>query len=130
MFRSDRRDAKAISNVLWELHYTDDQLDRLDKAMTRMSDRSWTALRIFCAALAICIMFVGLGILFWNPVPVYIGVAVIPIPLMVLIHYESRYGVVRSIHSGVMIDIVVNGLEGVYGKTKKEGNDRIDDGQQ
>lgn len=116
MFKSDRRDIKQISDVFWELSYTDDQLDRLDEAMTRMSDVASRSFDIFLVALSIFLLTIGLAILFWNPMPILAGIIVLPVPLMFWIHYESGYAVLKSIHSGVMIDIVVKGLKKGLGR--------------
>lgn len=119
MFKSDKRDIKQISDVFWELSYTDDQLDRLDKAMTRMSNVASRSFDILLIALAIFLLTLGLAILFWNPMPILAGIIVLPIPLMFWIHYESGYAVLKSIHSGVRIDIVVKGLKGLRSKDDK-----------
>lgn len=111
MFKSDRRDIKQISDVFWELSYTDDQLGRLDKAMTRMSNVASRSFDIFLIALAIFLLTIGLTILFWNPMPILAGIIVLPVPLMFWIHYESSYAVLKNIHSGVVIDMVVKGLK-------------------
>ena len=119
MFKSDKRDIKQISDVFWELSYTDDQLDRLDKAMTRMMNVASRSFDIFLIALSIFLLTIGLAILFWNPMPILAGIMVLPVPLMFWIHYESGYAVLKSIHSGVEIDIVVKGLKGLRGKDDK-----------
>ena len=119
MFKSDKRNIKQISDVFWELSYTDDQLDRLDKAMTRMMNVASRSFDIFLIALFIFLLTVGLAILFWNPMPILAGIIVLPVPLMFWIHYESSYAVLKSIHSGVEIDIVVKGLKGLGRKDDK-----------
>lgn len=119
MFKSDKRDIKQISDVFWELSYTDDQLDRLDKAMTRMSNVASRSFDIFLIALSIFLLTIGLAILFWNPMPILAGIIVLPVPLMFWIHYESSYAVLKSIHSGVRIDIVVKGLKELRSKDDK-----------
>lgn len=119
MFKSDRRDIKQISDVFWELSYTDDQLDRLDKAMTRMMNMASRSFDIFLIALSIFLLTIGLAILFWNPMPILAGIIVLPVPLMFWIHYESGYAVLKSIHSGVVIDIVVKGLRSKDDKTEE-----------